>query len=144
MVMKTFSAKPSDVIKNWVLIDAAGVPLGRVASKAAAIIRGKTKPIFTPHVDTGDNVIIINAAQVKLTGAKWRQKEYFRHTGYSGALKSLRAEEILAKRPRDLLVQAINGMLPKNRLGRTLRANYRIYDAEQHPHVGQKPEVVTL
>ncbi len=142
--MKTYSAKPSEVVKKWVLIDAAGQSLGRVASKAAAILRGKTKPVFTPHVDTGDNVIIINAAKVRLTGAKWRQKEYFRHTGYPGAIKSLRAEEVLARRPKDLLQDAINGMLPKNRLGRKLRGNYRIYDAEEHPHVSQKPEVVTL
>ncbi len=142
--MKTFSAKPSDVDKKWVVIDAEGQAVGRVASKAASIIRGKTKPIYTPHVDTGDNVIIINAAQVKLTGKKWLQKEYFWHTGHPGGLKSLRAEELLAKRPADLLKEAINGMLPKNRLGRTLRLNYRIYDTSEHPHTSQNPEVVTL
>ena len=142
--MKTFSAKPSDVNKKWVIIDAQGQSVGRVASKAASIIRGKTKPIYTPHVDTGDNVIIINASQVKLTGKKWLQKEYFWHTGHPGGLKSLRAEEMLAKRPADLLKEAINGMLPKNRLGRALRANYRIYDTGEHPHTSQNPEVVTL
>ncbi len=142
--MKTFSAKQSDVVKKWVVIDAAGQAVGRVASKAAAIIRGKTKPIFTPHVDTGDNVIIINAAQVKMTGKKWLQKEYFWYTGHPGGLRSLRAEEMLAKKPSDLLKEAINGMLPKNRLGRTLRLNYRIYDTAEHPHTGQAPEVITL
>lgn len=95
--MKTFSAKPSDVVKKWVVIDAEGQAVGRVASKAASIIRGKTKPIYTPHVDTGDNVIIVNAAKVKMTGKKWLQKEYFWYTGHPGGLKSLRAEEILEK-----------------------------------------------
>jgi len=142
--MKTFSAKPSDVVKKWVVIDAEGQAVGRVASKAASIIRGKTKPIYTPHVDTGDNVIIVNAAKVKMTGKKWLQKEYYWYTGHPGGLKSLRAEEILEKKPSDLLKKAIDGMLPKNRLGRTLRLNYRIYDTEEHPHTGQAPEVVTV
>ncbi|HIE43100.1 MAG: 50S ribosomal protein L13 [Nitrospinaceae bacterium] len=142
--MKTFFAKQSDVVKKWVLIDAADIPLGRVASKAASIIRGKTKPIFTPHVDTGDNVIIINAAKVKLTGKKWDDKIYYHHTGWSGGIKSITAKEVLEKRPADLLKKAIYGMLPKNRLGRTLNNNYRIYDTDQHPHTGQNPEVVTL
>ena len=93
--MKTFSAKKSDVVKKWVIIDAAGQVLGRLASRAAAIIRGKTKPIFTPHVDTGDNVIIINAAKIKLTGKKWMQKIYYRHTGFPGGIKSTTAQEIL-------------------------------------------------
>ncbi|MFQ5483120.1 MAG: 50S ribosomal protein L13 [Nitrospinaceae bacterium] len=140
----TYIAKKSEVEKNWVLIDATGQPVGRIASKAAAIIRGKTKPTFTPHVDTGDNVIIVNAAAVKLTGKKWLQKTYYRHTGFPGGLKSLRAEELLARRPSDLIKKAINGMLPKTRLGRALRANYRVYDTAEHPHTSQKPEVVTL
>lgn len=142
--MKTFSAKPGEVDKKWVVIDASGQSLGRVASKAAAIIRGKMKPIFTPHVDTGDNVIIINAAQVKLTGKKWDDKIYYRHTGYMGGIKSRTAKQIAEKRPKELMQRAINGMLPKTRLGRELRKNYRIYDNDQHPHDGQKPKVVTL
>ncbi|NIP99977.1 MAG: 50S ribosomal protein L13 [Nitrospinaceae bacterium] len=142
--MKTFSANTKDVVKKWVVIDAEGQALGRVASKAAAIIRGKTKPIFTPHVDTGDNVIIVNAAKVRLTGQKWGQKIYYRHTGYIGQVKSATAQEILEKQPRDLLKKAIDGMLPKNRLGRTLKNNYRIYDTGEHPHSGQKPEPVSV
>jgi large subunit ribosomal protein L13 len=142
--MKTFFAKQSDVVKKWVVIDAADKPLGRVASKAASIIRGKTKPIYTPHVDTGDNVIIINAAKVKLTGQKWDDKIYYHHTGWSGGIKSVTAKEILDKRPSDLLKKAIYGMLPKTRLGRTLNNNYRIYDDDQHPHASQNPEIVTL
>lgn len=126
------------------MIDAADQSLGRVASKAASVIRGKTKPTYTPHVDMGDNVIIINAAKVRLTGNKWLQKVYYHHTGYTGSLKSLRAEEILARRPSELLKKAIDGMLPKTRLGRSQQANYRIYDTEEHPHVGQKPETVTV
>ena len=142
--MKTFSAKKSDVVKKWVIIDADGQVLGRIASRAAAIIRGKTKPIFTPHVDTGDNVIIINAAKVKLTGKKWVQKVYYRHTGFPGGIKSTTAQEILDKKPADLLTKAVKGMLPKNRLGRSLFNNLRVYDADQHPHSAQNPEPVTL
>ncbi|MEE9498539.1 MAG: 50S ribosomal protein L13 [Nitrospinaceae bacterium] len=142
--MKTFSAKTQDVVKAWVVIDAADQSLGRVASKVAAIVRGKTKPIYTPHVDTGDNVIIINAAQVKLTGNKWGNKIYHHHTGYIGHLRSLSAKQIMEKNPRELLKKAINGMLPKTRLGRTLRNNYRIYDNAEHPHSGQKPETVSV
>jgi large subunit ribosomal protein L13 len=142
--MKTFSANKQDVVKKWVLIDAADQPLGRVASKVAAIVRGKTKPIFTPHVDTGDNVIIVNAAQVKMTGQKWVKKVYHHHTGYIGHLRTASAKQIMEKNPRELLQKAINGMLPKTRLGRTLRSNYRIYLNAEHPHTGQKPETVTL
>lgn len=142
--MKTFSAKKSDVEKKWVVVDAADQPVGRVASKVAAIIRGKTKPIFTPHVDTGDNVIVINAAKVKLTGRKWDNKIYYHHTGWPGGIKSTTAREVLDKRPKELLKSAINGMLPKNRLGRTLRRNYRIYDDDKHRHSGQNPETVSI
>ena len=124
--MKTFSAKTKDIVKKWVVIDAADQAVGRVASKAAAIIRGKTKPIFTPHMDTGDNVIIINAGQVKLTGNKWGNKIYHHHTGYIGHLRSASAKQIMEKDPRELLKKAIDGMLPKTRLGRTLKNNYRI------------------
>ena len=142
--MKTFSAKTSDVVKKWVVIDAADKAVGRVASKAAAIIRGKTKVIFTPHVDTGDNVIIINAAKAKFTGSKAEKKVYYHHTGYPGGIKTTSAKALLKERPIKVFEKAINGMLPKNRLGRTLKLNYRIYENDQHPHAGQKPEVVTV
>ena len=142
--MKTFSAKKEDVVKKWVVIDAADKPLGRVASKAAYIIRGKHKPIFTPHVDTGDNVIIINAARVKLTGQKWDQKVYYHHTGYPGGIKSVTAKEMREKRPANLLKKAVNGMLPKNRLGRTLQTNLRVYDNDEHPHQAQTPDAVSI
>ncbi len=144
MAVQTFFAKKSDVVKKWVVIDAAEKPLGHVASKAAAILRGKTKPIYTPHVDTGDNVIIINAAKVKLTGKKWDDKIYYHHTGWPGGIKSVTARQIREKRPSDLLKKAIRGMLPKTRLGRELNSNYRIYDNDQHPHASQNPEAVAL
>jgi large subunit ribosomal protein L13 len=142
--MKTFSAKKEDVVKKWVVIDAADKPLGRVASKAAYIIRGKHKPTFTPHVDTGDNVIIINAARVKLTGQKWDQKVYYHHTGYPGGIKSVTAKEMREKRPANLLRKAVNGMLPKNRLGRALQTNLRVYDNDEHPHQAQTPDAVSI
>ena len=142
--MKTFSAKTSDVVKKWIIIDADNKAVGRVASKVAAIIRGKTKPIFTPHVDTGDNVIIINAAKAKFTGSKAEKKVYYHHTGYPGGIKEVKAKDLLRERPIRVFEKAINGMLPKNRLGQTLKQNYRIYENDQHPHAGQKPEVVTV
>lgn len=140
----TYFAKPGEVEKKWVVIDAAGQAVGRVASKAASIIRGKTKPTYTPHTDTGDNVIIINAAKVKLSGQKWDDKIYYHHTGWPGGIKSVIAKQILDKKPSDLLQKAIRGMLPKNRLGRALNNNYRIYDTAEHPHRSQSPESVTL
>jgi len=140
----TFFAKNTDVVKKWVVIDATDKPLGRVASTAASIIRGKTKPIYTPHVDTGDNVIIINASKVKLTGKKWDDKIYYHHTGWPGGIKSVTAKQMLEKQPSDLLKKAIQGMLPKTRLGRTLHNNFRIYNNDQHPHTSQNPEVVGI
>ena len=140
----TYFAKSGEVEKKWVIIDATDQILGRVASKAAAIIRGKTKPTFTPHTDTGDNVIIINAAKVKLTGQNLDDKIYYHHTGWPGVIKSVTAKQILDKKPSDLLQKAIRGMLPKNRLGRTLNNNYRIYDTAEHPHGSQKPESVNI
>ena len=140
----TYFAKPGEIAKKWVVIDATDKPVGRIASKAASIVRGKTKPTFTPHTDTGDNVIIINAAKVKLTGKKWDDKIYYHHTGWPGGIKSITAKEVLKKNPADLLKKAIRGMLPKNRLGRTLNNNFRIYDTAEHPHGSQKPESVAI
>lgn len=142
--MSTFLEKASTVKKKWVIIDADGKVLGRVATKVASIIRGKTKPTYTPHVDAGDNVIVINASKIKLTGNKLEQKMYYRHTGYVGGIVALTAGQILAKKPEELLMKAIKGMLPKNRLGRSLQTNCRIYSASEHPHVSQNPEVVSV
>ena len=130
--------------KQWVVVDAKDQILGRFSSHVAYLLRGKHKTNFTPHVDCGDNVIIINAAKVKLTGQKWDDKIYYHHTGYPGGIKPATAKEIRNKRPSSLLEKAIVGMLPKNRLGRTLHANFRVYDNEQHPHVGQIPDTVTV
>ena len=142
--MKTISLNVNTVDKKWVVVDAANQALGRIATKVAAIIRGKTKPTFTPHVDCGDNVIIINAAKIKLTGAKWDQKIYYRHTGFPGGIKSATAKEMRGKKPSNLLKKAIQGMLPKNRLGRVLAGNFRIYDDDKHPHTAQKPELISI
>ncbi len=144
LASRTISIQQKDVQKKWVLIDATGQSLGKVAAKAAAIIRGKTKPTFTPHMDTGDNVVVINASKVKLTGKKWDDKIYYRHTGYPGGIKSRTAKEVFERKPSDLIKKAVHGMLPKNRLGRTLHLNIRIYDGSDHPHVSQNPESVTL
>ena len=144
LTMKTISLNANTVDKKWVVVDAADQALGRIATKVAAILRGKTKPTFTPHVDCGDNVIIINAAKIKLTGAKWDQKIYYHHTGFPGGIKSTAAKEIREKRPSNLLKKAIQGMLPKNRLGRVLAGNFRIYDGSKHPHNAQNPDTISI
>jgi len=142
--MRTISLNTKTVDKKWVIVDASGQVLGRLATKVASIIRGKTKPTFTPHVDCGDNVIIINAAKIKLTGAKWDQKIYYHHTGFPGGIKSATAKEIREKKPSGLLKKAIQGMLPKNRLGRALAGNFRVYDGDKHPHTGLSAEVISI
>lgn len=141
---KTFSAKPSTIDKQWVVVDAEGQVLGRLASKVASILRGKTKPTFTPHMDTGDNVIVINADKIRLTGKKMTDKQYFRHTGYPGGVKLTTPEELLEKHPTRVVTMAVKGMLPKNSLGRDLLRNLRVYAGPVHPHTAQQPEKVTL
>ena len=125
------------------LIDAKNQILGRVAVKAAGILRGKSKPTYTPHVDCGDNVIVINAGEVKLSGKKWEDKVYYRHTGYPGGIKSLTAQQIKDRKPQELLQKAVRGMLPKTRLGRLQLGNFRVYVGEEHPHRGQNPSAPT-
>jgi len=137
--MKTFSAKPNEVKKDWVVIDADGCVLGRLASFVATRLRGKHKPIYTPHVDTGDHVIVVNAAKVALTGNKWDNKVYYRHSGYMGGLKSTTAKELLQKKPSDLVMNAVRGMLPKNRLGGQILKNLKVYPGPEHPHTAQQP-----
>jgi large subunit ribosomal protein L13 len=141
---KTFSAKPSTIDKQWVVVDAEGQVLGRLAAQVASILRGKTKPTFTPHMDTGDNVIVINADKIRLTGKKMTDKQYFRHTGYPGGVKLTNPEELLEKHPTRVVTMAIKGMLPKNSLGRDLLRNLRVYAGPVHPHTAQQPEKVTL
>lgn len=141
---KTFSAKPGDINKNWILVDAEDQPLGRIASRIAAILRGKNKPEFTPHMDTGDNVVVINAEKVALSGKKMTDKKYFRHTGYTGSETFTSALDMVEKDPTFLVRNAVKGMLPKNRLGRKLLGNLRIYAGPVHPHTAQQPEILEL
>ncbi|THB74751.1 MAG: 50S ribosomal protein L13 [Desulfobacteraceae bacterium] len=140
----TYSAKRSDNQEKWCVIDAKDQVLGRVASQVAYRIRGKHNPLYTPHVDTGDWVIIINADKVRLTGNKWQDKKYYRHSGYMGGLKETTAKEVLEKQPEELIKKAVKGMLPKNRLGRKLNKKLYVYAGSEHPHAAQKPEVVEL
>lgn len=140
----TYMAKPNEVEKKWYIIDAAGQTLGRMASEAASILRGKTKPEFTPHVDTGDFVIIINADKVVLTGKKLLQKKYYRHSQYQGGLKTTTAQEMLNNKPDRMIELAIFGMLPKNRLGDSLKTKLKVYAGSEHPHQAQQPEVWQL
>lgn len=143
--MKTFSATPKDIQRRWFLIDADGMVLGRLASEVAKIIRGKHKPIFTPHMDTGDHVIVINASKVRVTGRKAEQKEYFRHTGYMGHERFTPFATMIDKHPERVVEKAVFGMLPKSALGRQkLRLKLKVYAGEEHPHTAQQPTVVTL
>ncbi len=137
--MKTYSIKPTDVKKQWRIIDAEGQVLGRIASEIAHILRGKNKVTFVPHLDTGDNVIVINAAKIKLTGAKWTDKLYQHHTGYMGGIKQIAAQDLMAKHPTRLVEFAVKGMLPKNKLGRLLFTNLRVYADDKHGQDAQKP-----
>ena len=138
--MSTFMAKAHDLQRQWYIIDAAGKPLGRVAAQAAAILRGKHKPEFTPHCDCGDHVIVINAAKAVLTGKKLQQKHYYRHTGYVGGLKAVRYDKLMNERPDFAMTKAIKGMLPHNTLGAQALTRLRVYAGDTHEHAAQKPE----
>ncbi len=143
--MKTFSARPADIEKKWILVDAEGVVLGRMASQIALILRGKHKPSYTPHMDCGDNVVVINAGKVHLTGKKLSDKIYYRHTGYPGGIKERRAGEILAgKHPERVVQKAIERMIPGGPLGRRQLKNLRVYAGAEHPHEAQNPVVLDL
>jgi len=137
---KTVSAKKENIDRKWLLIDAEGQVLGRLASKVAKILQGKHKPCYTPHVDCGDHVIIINADKINLTGNKWRQKEYKWHTGYPGGLRSITAMDLMKKHPERLIEKAVKGMLPKSRLGRQMYRKLHVYAGPEHKHEAQKPE----
>ncbi len=140
----TLSAKATDNPDKWWIVDANGAVLGRLASKVAAKLRGKHNPMFTPHVDTGDSVIVINADKIVLTGKKWDQKMYYRHSGYVGGLKEMTAKDLSEKRPEDLVRFAVKGMLPKNRLGRKLYKKLKVYTGDNHPHEAQKPKLLEI
>lgn len=140
----TYSATNKDNQQKWYVVDAEGMVLGRLASEVAARIRGKRNPMYTPHSDLGDWIIVVNADKVVLTGDKWAQKKYYHHSGYVGGIKSITAEKLRDKRPEDLVRFAVKGMLPKNRLGRTLNKKLQVYAGTTHPHESQKPEVLEL
>lgn len=141
---KTISANKATVDKQWVLVDAEGQSLGRLASKVAILLRGKHKPSFTPHVDCGDNVIVINSEKVNLTGNKWTDKSYIRHTGYPGGQRSLTATELFGKDPARLVEKSVKGMLPKNKLGAAIFRNLTVVVGTAHKHDAQKPKTINL
>ncbi len=142
--MKTYVAKPAEVDRKWYVIDASGQTLGRLCSEVAAILRGKHKPIYTPHVDTGDFVIVINAAEIVLSGDKLNQKKYRYHTGYPGGLKEVSYRDLLAKKPEKAIETGVKGMLPHNKLGDKMYKKLKVYRGSQHPHQAQKPEIREL
>ncbi len=144
LTYKTVSANAKTVNKNWVIIDAEYQVLGRVCSKIASMLRGKHKTNFTPHVDCGDNVIVINAEKVRLTGKKWSQKEYISYTGYPGGQRFASPDEMLIKHPTRIVEYAVHGMLPKNKLGNAIKGNLYIYTGPEHPHTAQQPTKVTI
>ena len=142
--MKTYAPKPADVERRWYVVDADGVVLGRLASEVAQILRGKHKPIFAPHADVGDHVIVINAKGIRLTGAKEDKKIAYHHSGYPGGLTETPYGTLLERRPRFVVEKAVKGMLPKTRLGRAMASKLQVYDGPEHPHAAQKPEVLAL
>ena len=142
--MKTYMAKPEEVVRKWYLIDAKGKVLGRLATRIAMILRGKTKAIYTPHVDTGDQVIVINASEVAVTGRKLEQKLYRRYSGYPGGLKEENLETMLKRKPEEVIMRAVKGMLPHNKLGREMLKKLKVYKGPEHSHQAQKPEVLEV
>ncbi len=141
---KTVSANRETVNKEWVVVDAENQSLGRLASAVAKMLRGKHKPEYTPHVDCGDNIVVLNAEKVALTGNKWSQKRYIRYTGYPGGQRELNAKQMMAKNPKSLVENAVKGMLPKSRLGRKLMKNLYVYAGTEHKHEAQKPKEINL
>lgn len=142
--MKTYYAKPGEVAREWVLIDATDKVLGRVASEAAQILKGKHKPQYTPHVDTGDFVVIVNADKIRVTGAKATDKVYYSHSGYTGGLKAITFERAMEKDPTRVIERAVRGMLPKNTLGRAMGKKLKVYAGPEHPHQAQSPRKIEL
>ena len=142
--MKTFSPTPKDITRNWFVVDASDKILGRLASALAARLRGKHKPEYAPHMDTGDFIVVVNAAKIQTTGRKLDQKKYYRHSGWIGGLKETSLRDMLAKKPEDVIRLAVRGMLPKNRLGRAMLKKLKVYAGEAHPHEAQKPETLDV
>ena len=142
--MKTFSAKPEEVRRDWYVVDATGKTLGRLATELASRLRGKHKPEFTPHVDTGDHIVVINAANIRVTGNKLNDKMYYRHTGYVGNLKSVNLKKLMEDTPEAALNFAVKGMLPKNRLGRAMMSKLRVFAGPEHTHAAQQPKPLDI
>jgi large subunit ribosomal protein L13 len=142
--MNTFMASPATIDRKWYVVDAAGMTLGRLASEVAKVLRGKNKPIFTPHLDTGDYVIIVNAEKISVTGKKMDQKVYYHHSGYVGGLKEVTLKEKLKKKPEEVVELAVKGMLPKGPLGRQMYRKLFVYAGPEHKHAAQKPEALTF
>jgi large subunit ribosomal protein L13 len=141
---KTYVAKPTDRERNWLLVDANGKTLGRLATQIADVLRGKRKPEYTPHIDTGDFVVVVNAEKIHVTGNKRADKRYYRHSGYPGGLRSRTFEEMLARRPEEIIRLAVKGMMPRNRLARKQITKLKIYAGPEHPHTAQKPETLEI
>jgi large subunit ribosomal protein L13 len=144
LTKNTYSAKPKDIERKWYLVDAEGQVLGRLATQVATVLRGKHKAIYTPSMDTGDHVIVINASRVAVTGDKANQKVYYHHSGYPGGLKETPYEVMLDRHPEQVIIHAVRGMLPKNRLGRAMLGKLHVYAGGEHPHAAQKPEPMKL
>lgn len=142
--MKTYQAKKEELEQKWYLVNAEGKVLGRLATECARILRGKNKPTYTPHLDTGDFIIVVNAGKLTLTGKKMKDKVYYHHTGYPGGIKSIHAEKLLAKKPTEMIRMAVKGMLPKNSLGRQMLRKLKVYAGPNHPHEAQKPLAINI
>lgn len=142
--MKTYIPKSEEIERNWRLVDADGKVLGRIATEIADILRGKNKPVFTPHLDTGDFVVVVNAEKIRLTGNKMTDKVYYHHTGFPGGIKGITAEKLLEKEPGKLISEAVKGMLPKNKLRKQFMGKLKVYAGSKHPHEAQQPQVVSL
>jgi large subunit ribosomal protein L13 len=141
---KTYVAKPTDRERNWVLVDANGLTLGRMATQIADVLRGKRKPEYTPHIDTGDFVVVVNAEKIQVTGNKRQDKRYYRHSGYPGGLRSRSFEEMQARRPEEIIRLAVKGMMPRNRLARKQLTKLKVYAGPEHPHAAQKPQQLEI
>lgn len=141
--MKTYSAKPGEIERKWWVVDAEGQTLGRLASQVAPLLRGKHKPQFTPHTDTGDFVVVVNAQKITVTGKKMEEKRYYRHSGYPGGIKYLTLAQLLKRRPAEVIERAVKGMLPKSKLGSRQLRKLKVYPGLNHPHAAQKPEEMT-
>lgn len=142
--MTTYAVKASEIERNWFVVDATDQTLGRLATRIATLLEGKHKPIYSPHLDTGDHVVVINAAKVKVTGNKLTQKAYYRHSGYPGGLREERLEALMARKPEIVIERAVKGMLPQNRLGRAMFKKLRVYRGAEHPHQAQRPTAAEL